>query len=218
MKKYLLLFFALFFSTAIYADENSNRLYIEGSVGYFKNGDLTVGNFKWDNGYPITASNITTGSQGAVGYQIELGVSNLLNSNIRVSLSESYVRLRSRTWGSITSNQGGTTVVRTEDIDKGYTTSNTHSINVYYDFYNPDSKFTPFVGASAGLYKNTSITKNEPVYGLIAGGNYAINNNLYVGLKGQFFFVGQAITNDEGSNTLSNHNAFSLGASLGYKF
>jgi opacity protein-like surface antigen len=218
MRHYLLLLSVLLCTSLSFADENKNRPYIEGSVAYFKNGDLTVGNFRYDNGYPITASNITTGSYGTVGYQVELGISNIYNSNIRVSISESYIRQRSRTWGSITSNQNGTIVVRTEDIDKGYTKSNTYSINAYYDFYDPKSKFTPFIGASAGLYDNTSITKREPVYGLIAGINYDVTKNIYVGMKGQYLFVGKAITNDEGSNTLSAHNAYTVGASLGYKF
>jgi hypothetical protein len=149
-----------------------------------------------------------------VGYQFEFGVSKFYDSNFRVSLSGAYSRSRTRTWGSITTNQG----TRTENEDNGYSSGKIYALNIYYDFNDLESNWTPFVGTSAGLVVSRSFTKNVPVYGLMSGINYAIDDHFYTGIRAQYLYITQAITNDEGNNTLSAHGAYSIGALVGYKY
>jgi hypothetical protein len=94
--------------------------------------------------------------------------------------------------------------------------------NTYYDFYNKITKITPYLGIGVGAANNNALTNSVFAGSLMAGANYTVYKNLYVGVKSVFYYIDQSSVNDEscqlGCNTLSSHASFAVNGVAGYQF
>jgi hypothetical protein len=221
--KILSLIIPLISSVSFFANADGLNLkpYMEGSVGWFKSNDVKVENILYDQG-PVTGSDITTSFASTGNYGVEFGLKDFLVSGLRVGISETYVSQGGKTSGTITSDISGTNVTRSENEKNPSTSTNYAMFNTYYDFYNKITPITPYLGIGVGAANNSALTNSVFAGTLMAGANYTVYQNLYVGLKSVFYYVDQSTVNDEscaiGCNTLSTHAAFAVNGVVGYQF
>jgi hypothetical protein len=98
----------------------------------------------------------------------------------------------------------------------GKAKSKAYLLNAYYDF-KTGTALTPFVGFGAGMYDTTDAKDNEFIYALHGGAKYNVSNNVYVGAKGSFYRA-SGITDATSNQNYSDHNQYSINATLGYEF
>jgi opacity protein-like surface antigen len=213
MKKILVAITLLMASHIANADM---KPYIEGSVGYFKPSTTNEGNFNWFEGNPITSYSIKTSAQGVPNFSVELGARNIFGTGYRLGISETYLKLINlKTNGFITTSAGTHPEI---NVDGGNANVNLIMLNGYYDFSIPDSKLTPYIGAGIGSYANNRMTGSSTAWSLMTGVNYALTNNLYLGIKGTYYGLSGTTVNDGTNNTFNSTNAYSVNAIIGYKF
>ena len=214
MKKILITVFLLSISSFV---KSEVRPYIEGSVGYYKMNTTNEGNFKYDpSGNPLTSYNIKTGGDGVTNVGIELGLAKLFNTGFRVSISETYLKLTNlKTNGYLTSNAGTTLE---NNVPAGNANVNLMMFNGYYDLNIENSSFLPYVGAGVGSYANNRMTGTASAWSLMTGVNYALTTDVYLGLKGTYYFLGGATVGDGSGNTFNSTNSYSVNGTIGYKF
>src|SRR5262245_58469019 len=99
-------------------------------------------------------------------------------------------------------------------------------VNLLYDFL-PDSAFTPYIGAGAGVgFIDTngfnfggSLGSTVFAYQGIIGVSYRLDNNLRFNLDGRYFGTSNpSVTNIFGNNSTWSNNNFSVMAGIQYKF
>lgn len=95
---------------------------------------------------------------------------------------------------------------------------NLYMVNAYYDFKN-SSAFTPYVGAGLGLASIKDTKGNEFAYSLMAGANYNVTNNIYVGVKGTYTRVNGPTSDKYGVDIdLEDISLWRADAVVGYQF
>ena len=191
MKKVLLTAALTALTTTAFAADL--KPYIEGAVGWFDSKDTS-------------SSTINTKFDSDVNYAAEIGVKDVAGTGIRIGGSYTHVELDYRAH-------------RTSDgtvAESSKATSKMYLLNAYYDF-KTGTELTPFVGLGLGMSDTDDSKDNEFVYGLHGGAKYNISNNVYVGAKGSFFRV-NGLTDAQTDARFSDHNQYSINATLGYEF
>jgi opacity protein-like surface antigen len=218
MKKILLVsLVSAIFSPIVHAADL--KPYVEGSIGYANVSDsnlenLLDGTHSTHGGEIITSGSIRSEQKATAAYGVEIGLKDLFIPNLRLALSETYMRPKSSLKGTFLTN-AGTTV----DVNEAAQTQSVNivMVNAYYDF-KIDSPFTPYVGAGLGAYNSNANHQTEFAWSLMAGGKYHINDNVYVGAKATYYRLSGASIPDSGTLSLSDTNAYTLNANLGYEF
>lgn len=220
MKKNLLFVLLMYVPLSVYSQSLKFEPYVEGSLGYFKGKSISEGNFKYDSGFPITDYSIQTGGDGVVNYGLELGLRNIFVDGLRFGLSETYQKLTNlKTNGYITTNQNGNLVTKQEnDVSAGDASINLILLNGYYDFNIEHYQLKPYVGLGVGIYSNNRMIDRSNVWSMMIGLNYPITENIYLGIKGTYYFLGDTTVSDGSNNTFSSTNSYSISGVLGYKF
>ena len=77
--------------------------------------------------------------------------------------------------------------------------------------------FKPYLGFGLGVSKNNK-TSAEFAYSFLAGANYPLNENVYVGGKATYYQLNQSTVEDGSNNTISRSGAYALNALIGYQF
>tara|TARA_Y100000768_G_scaffold374829_1_gene344955 strand:+ start:559 stop:1233 length:675 start_codon:yes stop_codon:yes gene_type:complete len=191
MKLFLIFPLVLLTSTLTYADEK--KYFFEANLGRYEfntvhekpvSGSvlgITFTNWSADNEYD---------ADNAV--RLELGLN--LSKNIRMSLSYADLDMVFEAANfSGTVSGGGTTLSlsgRATPADYraiGLTLDNdaqSYALNLYYDFYLQNmNNLRPYLGVSLGEVDISNAKSDESARSLIAGMNYDINSNWYLGLK-----------------------------------
>jgi opacity protein-like surface antigen len=190
MKKILIATMLSSIASFAYAD---TKAYVEGAVGWFDSKDTS-------------SSTINTKFDSDVNYAAEIGVKDVAGTGIRIGASYTHVELDYR--AHRTSN--GTVAESSKSTSKMYL------LNAYYDF-KTGTELTPFVGLGLGMSDTDGSKDNEFIYGLHGGAQYKITNNVYVGAKGSFLRA-NGITDPQTDARFSDHNQYSINATLGYEF
>jgi opacity protein-like surface antigen len=215
MKNILGLTLLALYSTSTYAEGLSFTPYIEGSIGFFDSEKAEVGAFKYDNGNPVTSTSIFNHFDSTANYSVEVGLKDIL-PNLRVGISDTFVRLKTHTIGTITSYNSGY-ISRYENEDKGHSSTNIMMVNAYYHFP-VDYTLKPYVGLGLGAYKNNQVLDTEFAWSLVTGANYNINDHIYAGGKVTYYRLNEATASSQGNNTIAEHNAYTFNLVLGYNF
>ncbi len=190
MKKILIATILSSIASFAHAD---TRAYVEGAVGWFDSKDTS-------------SSTINTKFDSDVNYAAEIGLKDIAGTGIRLGGSYTYVDLDYKAYR--TSN--GTVA------ESAKSTTKTYLLNAYYDF-KTGTELTPFVGLGLGKSDTDGSKDNEFVYALHGGAKYNISNNVYIGAKGSFFRA-NGITDSQTDAKYSDHNQYSVNATLGYEF
>ena len=207
--------------------------YLEGQLGYSFIQDVDTNQYSSSGSYgAYSISGSLNGSiayDNAFTYGVELGYDRLVNSPIRVGISHSRLKakLSSATVngsfsvsgpGVSISDSGSLTYNRSAlggaagafDNDVSFT-----ALNAYYDF-NKGGAFTPFLGIGLGLADIENAKDTEWGYALHAGVQYALNQNVYLGLKGTYTSINGPT--DKLGIPYQDVKVTTLLATVGYKF
>jgi len=166
--------------------------YIEGAVG-------------WIDAKDTNSSTVNTKFDSDINYAAEIGLKDIAGTGIRLGGSYTHAELDYVATNSSTGNSAA-----------GKAKSKVYLLNAYYDF-KTGTALTPFVGFGAGMYDTTDAKDNEFIYGLHGGAKYNVSNNVYVGAKGSFYRA-NGITDAPSNAKFSDHNQYSINATLGYEF
>jgi opacity protein-like surface antigen len=167
--------------------------YIEGAVG-------------WADAQDTNSSTINTKFDSDVNYAAEIGLKDIAGTGIRLGGSYSQQK---PDYEAIYKTTGAV-------AEASSSKAKTYLLNAYYDF-KTGTALTPFVGVGLGMQDTAGAKDNEFVYGLHGGAKYNITNNVYVGAKGSFLRA-NGITGTTTNAKYSDHNQYSINATLGYEF
>ena len=167
--------------------------YVEGAVG-------------WSDAQDTSSSTINTKFDSDINYAAEIGLKDIAGTGIRLGGSYSQAK---PDYKAIYKADGSVAEASSSKVK-------TYLLNAYYDF-KTGAALTPFVGVGLGMQDTDGSKDNEFVYALHGGAKYNINNNVYVGAKGSFLRA-NGITDSESSAKYSDHNQYSVNATLGYEF
>jgi opacity protein-like surface antigen len=167
--------------------------YIEGAVG-------------WADAKDTSSSTINTKFDSDVNYAAEIGLKDIAGTGIRLGGSYSQNEL----------DYKATRIATGAVLETSASKAKTYLLNAYYDF-KTGTALTPFVGFGLGMQDTAGAKDNEFVYGMHGGAKYNITNNVYVGAKGSFLRA-NGITDATSNAKYSDHNQYSINATLGYEF
>jgi len=189
MKKILIATIISSTASFAYADV---KPYVEGAVG-------------WADAQDTSSSTITTKFDSDINYAAEIGLKDIGGTGIRLGGSYTHAELDYVATNPTSGNSAA-----------GKAKSKAYLLNAYYDF-KTGTALTPFVGFGAGMYDTTDAKDNEFIYALHGGAKYNVSNNVYVGAKGSFYRA-SGITDATSNQNYSDHNQYSINATLGYEF
>jgi len=191
MKKILLALALTALTTTAFAADL--KPYIEGAVG-------------WADAKDTSSSTINTKFDSDVNYAAEIGLKDIAGTGIRLGGSFSQMepdyKAINKTTGAVS--------------EASSAKAKTYLLNAYYDF-KTGTELTPFVGFGVGMQDTAGAKDNEFIYGFHGGAKYNLNNNVYVGAKGSFLRA-NGITDADNGAKFSDHNQYSVNATLGYEF
>ena len=190
MKKILIATILSSVASFAYADV---KPYIEGAVG-------------WADAKDTSSSTINTKFDSDVNYAAEIGLKDIAGTGIRLGGSYSENKL----------DYKATRIATGAVLETSASKAKTYLLNAYYDF-KTGTALTPFVGFGLGMIDTAGAKDNEFIYGLHGGAKYNITNNVYVGAKGSFYRA-NGITDAASNAKYSDHNQYSINATLGYEF
>lgn len=212
MKKILLVAALTALTTTAFAADL--KPYVEGSFGWADSADKNIlnlldGSHETDNDQVITSGFAKTQSKSTWNAGIEIGLKDVLVPGIRLAVSDFYMRPK----GDLTGTVNGDSFSEST----GRASMNIMTANAYYDF-KTNSPITPFVGAGIGGYKVNQLTESGLAWSLMAGGKYALNNNVYVGAKATYMRLEGVQLENNSSLETDDSNVYALNATLGYEF
>ena len=189
----LFLIFPLIFLTSAFAYADEKKYFFEANLGRY---ELNTVHEKSVSGSVsgITFTNWSSDKEFDADNAVRLELGLKLAENIRMSLSYADLDMVFEAANfSGTVSGGGTTLSvsgRATAADYraiGLTSDNdaqSYMLNLYYGFYlQKVNNLRPYLGVSLGEVDISNAKSDESARSLIAGINYDINSNLYLGLK-----------------------------------
>lgn len=203
----------------------SNYFYVEGGASRVQAQDADTSTSASAGGFSASLD-ASIEFEDSIGFGAELGLGAIADTGFRLGIS--ITRFKAEFEGADVSGAlafNGTNLLAgagrltPADVNNaGFTFDNTvkiYSVNSYYDF-DFGSSFTPYLGVGVGLTDIENAEDKEFTLSGYAGVNYAINENLYTGLRGSYHRV-NGPTDKVGLN-YDDLGAWSTGIVLGYKF
>ena len=178
-----------------------------------------------------TASDTVTFSEGGTSYlTIDAGLGlTFSRDSLSLALGGNYSYLDDN-GTTITGALSESLTVNNSDLDNEFVaeknqllddfnkTIKLYMVNAYYDFNNA-SRFTPYVGAGFGIADVNKTKDKEFAYSFIAGGNYQVTENFYVGGKSTFTTINEPTLKMYGDSLkLDDVNLWRADIVLGYEF
>lgn len=202
-----------------------NYFYAEGSVSRVQAQDADATTSASAGGFSASLD-ATLEFEDSIGFGAELGLGAIADTGLRLGVS--ITRFKAEFEGADVSGAiafNGTNLlagagrVTPDDLNNaGFTFDNTvkiYSVNSYYDF-DFGSSFVPYLGVGVGLTDIENAEDKEFTLSGYAGVNYAINENLYTGLRGSYHRI-NGPTDKIGLN-YDDLGAWSTGIVFGVKF
>ena len=200
MKKFSIALSAFLFALSSNSLAAENAPYIEGHAGGIipRDADLDAG----------------TGAAGELGakereaFGGEIGIANVAGSGFRIAISGLTTTLHVDKLCV-----DGAACVATSSKDS----TQIYMGRVYYDFVS-DSPLTPFVGFGAGFSDIAGDTGTDIAWSAAVGVNYSLTENIYLGLRGEYFYSYVKEPVNTGAQELDGLDAWVGAIVLGLKF
>jgi opacity protein-like surface antigen len=205
MKKLFIAAGAILFAFSSNAFAAENTPYIEVHAGAVMPRDIEV-----DGTIANVAFTGTISEKEREAFGGEIGVANISGTGFRAAASAVYFKQHLEELCV----DGGACAAATDRLDNVI-----YMGRVYYDFVS-DSPLTPYVGFGAGL-SDLEGTGTDLAWSAVLGVNYAITNNVYLGIRGEYIYAYTKDSSNEGGGTVINSDGqdhFAGAIVLGFRF
>jgi opacity protein-like surface antigen len=201
MKKFLTVVGAVLFVFSSNAFAAENAPYIEGHVGGIMPRDIELEAVTAAQGGELRAK-----EREAFGG--EIGIANVAGSGFRIAASALSSTLHIDE-GCV--DGAGCAAISDKRSTQFYMG------RVYYDFVS-SSPITPFVGFGAGFSEMAGDVGTDLAWSAAVGVNYNITDNIYLGLRGEYFYTYIKEPASAGTREIDGADVWSGALVLGFKF